>query len=127
MNKKVMIAVAVTLTVGTIVWLNKVAIRTQPVGQRIKEINTGAAMAAPKAKAEEVRVSLVGITTLLNQKKALLSVQWPAGTSTGWQSYILSEGQSQDGITIDSIDVTNSAVTLRVLQGTRTIRLEKGA
>ena len=126
MNKKVMIAVAVTLTVGTIVWLNKVAIRTQPVGQRIKEINTGAAMAAPKAKAEEVRVSLVGITTMLNQKKALLEVRWPAGTSTGEQTYILSEGQSQDGIAIDNIDVTNSAVTLRVPQGTRTIRIEKG-
>ena len=127
MNKKAMIGVAIALALGTILWLNKPAVRTPLVDHQIKEINTGAAMAAPKTKADEVKVSLVGITSIANQKKALIRVRWPVGTSIPEQTYIFSKGESKDGITIDSIDVTNGAVTLRVQQDARTIRFGKGS
>jgi len=62
-----------------------------------------------------------------NIKKAFLKVRWPADMSRREESSILSEGESQDGITVESIDPTNGDVKLRVLQTTRIIRIDKSA
>jgi hypothetical protein len=72
-------------------------------------------------------VELTGITTLLNVKRALLRVRWPAGTSTREESYILSEGESKDEITVESIDAASGSATLRVLEVARAVRVGKGA
>ena len=126
MNKKVMIGSAIALAVAVIVLLNRAVVRRSPVSQQVAQTNTGAAMVTPKAEVEQVKVGLVGITTVLNVKKALLRVRWPEGASTREESYILSEGESKDGITVDSIDVTAGSVTLRVHEVTRTVGVEKG-
>jgi hypothetical protein len=68
---------------------------------------------------------LTGIMTTPGRPLALLVVKWPASVSNR-EEYILSEGQSQDRITVDSIDVTNAIVTLKVAQVRRTVRLERG-
>jgi hypothetical protein len=39
---------------------------------------------------------------------------------------MLSEGQSQDGLTLDSLGVTNAIVTLKEGQLRRTVRLQIG-
>lgn len=126
MNKKVIIAGAIAL-VAIVVVLNKTALRTSPAIPQMAQTNTSAVTATPKAKAGQVNVKLVGITTILNIKKALLSVRWPADMSRREESCILSEGESQDGITVESIDTTNGVVKLRVLQTTRIVRVDKSA
>lgn len=97
-----------------------------PDGQRTAQVNASAVVPTHEAKNGPINIKLVGITTILNVKKALLKVQWPADVSKRDESYILSEGQSQDGIAVDSIDATNGSVALRVLQVPRTVRIEKG-
>jgi hypothetical protein len=126
MNKNVMIAGAIALAVTIVVVLNHTAVRTSPAVQQMAQTNTRAFMATSKAKAEQVNVKLVGITTILNIKKAFLKVRWPADISRREES-CLSEGESQDGITVESIDPTNGVVKLRVLQTTRIVRIEKSA
>ena len=120
-----MVALVVTITIGTIIWITNRGVRNPPVDQ-IKEVKAVTAAAAPKTKDEEAKVTLVGITTILGQKKAFLRLRSPAGTPAGEQSFMLSEGQSQDGITVDNIDVTNGTVTLKTPQGTRIVKVEKG-
>jgi len=125
MNKKVMIACAIALAAVVAVLLNGAAVRRSPVSEQVAQTNTGEAMVTPKVEAQQVKVGLVGITTVLNVKKALLQVRWPEGASTREESYILSEGESKDGITVDAIDVTTGSVTLRVYEVTRTVGVEK--
>lgn len=128
MNKKMMVAGAAILLVAVIlIVLTLPAVRTTPTGQHTAQVKANAVVPTPEARDEQIKVKLVGITTILDVKKALLKVQWPADVSKHDESYVLSEGQSQDGIAVDSIDVTNGSVTLRVQQVTRTIRVEKGA
>jgi uncharacterized protein with FMN-binding domain len=127
MNKRVIIAGAIALAVTIVVVLNHTAVRTSPAVQQMAQTNTRAFMATSKAKAEQVSVKLVGLTTILNIKKAFLQVRWPADTSRREQSCMLSEGESQDGITVESIDATNGVVKLRVLQTTRIVRFDKSA
>ena len=126
MNKNVMIAGAIALAVTIVVVLNHTAVRTSPAVQQMSQTNTSAFMATSKAKAEQVNVKLVGITTILNIKKAFLKVRWPADMSRR-DECILSEGESQDGITVESIDPANGVVKLRVLQTTRIVRIDKSA
>jgi hypothetical protein len=66
----------------------------------------------------------MGIATSLGRTQALLRVNWPARVSNREASYILSEGQSQDGLTLDSLDVTNAIVTLKEGQLRRTVGLQ---
>ena len=120
-----MIAGVISIAIAVVIVLNRAAVRTPAIGQQVARTNTSAVITTPKTKSEHVKVELTGITTILNVKRALLRVQWPAETST--RDYILSEGQSKDSITVDSIDVPDRSVTLRVLQVTRTVRVEKGA
>ena len=127
MNKNVMIAGAIALAVTIVVVLNHTAVRTSPAVQQMAQTNTGTFMATSEAKAEQVDVKLVGITSILNIKKAFLQVRWPADMSRREESSILSEGESQDGITVESIDPTNGVVKLRVLQNTRIVRIDKSA
>lgn len=126
MNKKVLIAGAISLIIGVVIVFNRAAVRTPASNQLVGQNSTGAVLATPNAKSEQVKVELTGITTILNVKRALLRVSWPAGTSTREESYILSEGESKDGITLDSVDAANGLVTLRVLEVARAVRLEKG-
>ena len=128
MNKKALFVGAIFLTVAiTIIILhNRAAIRTLPSSQQIAQAHTAAATAGPKEEAESAQVTLTGITTIPGRPQALLRVEWPARLLNREESYILSEGQSQDGITVDSIDVTNAIVTLKVAQVRRTVRLERG-
>jgi hypothetical protein len=84
-----------------------------------------AAAAEPKLEAQPGEVRLIGIMTVLDRKQAMLRVEPPAGTSGRGKSYVLSEGQSQGGLTVESIDVTNATVTLRVGQIRKTLRPEK--
>ena len=126
MNKNVMIAGAIALAVTIVVVLNRTAVRTSPAVQQMAQTNPRAFMATSKAKAEQVNVKLVGITTILNIKKAFLKVRWPADMLRREES-CLSEGESQDGITVESIDPTNGVVKLRVLQTTRIVRIDKSA
>lgn len=128
MNKKALFAGVIFLTVAmTIIILrNRAAIRTSPGSQQIAQTHTASAAAEPKEEMERAKVRLIGITTSLGRTQALLRVEWPARLLNREESYILSEGQSQDGITVDSIDVTNAIVTLKVAQVKRTVRLERG-
>ena len=126
MNKKVIIAGAIALAVTIVVVLNHTAVRTSPAVQQMAQTNASAFMATSKAKAEQVNVKLVGLTAI-NIKKAFLQVRWPADMSRREESCILSEGESQDGITVESIDPTNGVVKLRVLQATRIVRFDKSA
>lgn len=127
MKRNVMIAGAIALAVTIVVVLNHTAVRTSPAVQQMAQTNTSAFMATSKAKAEQVNVKLVGLTSILNIKKAFLKVQWPADMSRREESCMLSEGESQDGITVESIDATNGVVKLRVLQTTRIVRIDKSA
>jgi hypothetical protein len=128
MNKKALFVGALFLTVAItmIILHNRAAIRTLPGSQQIAQTHTAAATAGPKEEAESAQVTLTGITTIPGRPQAFLRVKWPAMVSNREESYILSEGQSQNGITVDSIDVTNAIVTLKVAQVRRTVRLERG-
>ena len=127
MSKKALFvgAIFVTVAITIIILHNRAAIRTLPGSQQTAQTHTAAATAGPKEEAESAQVTLTGITTIPGRPLALLRVKWPARVSNR-EEYILSEGQSQDGITVDSIDVTNAIVTLKVAQVRRTVRLEKG-
>jgi hypothetical protein len=106
MNKKALFVGALFLTVA------------------ITIIIPAAATAGPKEEAEPAQVTLTAITTSLGRTQALLRVKWPARTSNREASYLLSEGQSQDGLTLDSLGVTNAIVTLKEGQLSRTVRLQ---
>jgi hypothetical protein len=127
MKRNVMIAGAIALAVTIVVVLNHTAVRTSPAVQQMAQTNTSAFIATSKAKAEQVDVKLVGLTAILNIKKAFLKERWPADMSRREESCMLSEGESQDGITVESIDPTNGVVKLRVLQTTRIVRIDKSA
>ena len=109
MNKKALFIGATVLTVA------------------ITIIIPAAATAGPKEEAEPAQVTLIGITTTLGRTQALLRVKWPARVSNREASYILSEGQSIDGLTLDSLGVTNAVVTLKEGQLSRTVRLQMSA
>ena len=106
MNKKALFIGAIFLTVA------------------ITIIIPAAATAGPKEEAEPAQVTLIGITTTLGRTQALPRVKWPARVSNREASYMLSEGQSQDGLTLDSLGVTNAIVTLKEGQLRRTVRLQ---
>ncbi len=126
MNKKALFAGAIFLMVAMTITVlhNRTANRASPDRRQIAQVSTGAA-AAPNEEAQPVEVRLMGITTILDHKQALLRIEPPAGTSGRGESYILSEGQSKDGLTVESINATNATVTLRVAQIRRTLRLER--
>src|ERR1051326_8647812 len=128
MNKKALFAGAIFLVAAMtfIVVHDRMDIRISPGSRQVAPANTDVA-AAPKQEAPPVQVRLVGITTILEQKRALLRVEPPAGTSNWGESYILSEGQSKDGLAVETIDTTNATVTLRVAQVRRTLRLGTGS
>ncbi len=128
MNKKALSAGAIFLIVAMTITIlhNRTAIRTLPDNRQIAQTNTDPAAAAPKQKVQPVEVRLIGITTILNHKQALLRVEPLAEESGRAESYILSEGQSKDGLTVESINATNATVTLRVAQIRRTLRIERG-
>ena len=109
MNKKALFIGALFLTVA------------------ITIIIPAAATAGPKEDAEPAQVTLIGITTILGHTQALLRVKSPARVSNREASYMLSEGQSQDGLTLDSLGVTNAMVTLKEGQLSRTVRLQLSA
>ena len=123
MNKKALFVGAIFLTVAitNIILHHRAAIRT--VSQQIAQTSTAAATAGAK---EEAQVTLTGITTIPGRPQALLRVKWPARVSNREASYMLSEGQSQDGLTLDSVGVTNAVVTLKEGQLKRTVRLQLG-
>lgn len=124
MNKKALFVGAIFLTVAiTIILLhNRAAIRTLPGSQQIAQTHT----AGPKEEAESAQVTLTGITTIAGRPKALLQVKWPARASNREAFYMLSEGQSQDGLSLDSLGATNAIVTLKEGQLRRTVRLQLG-
>jgi len=128
MNKKALFVWAIFLTVAiTIIILhNRAAIRTLPGSQQIAQTHTAAATAGPKEEAESAQVTLTGITTIPGRPQALLRVKWPARVSNREASYMLSEGQSQDGLTLDNLGVTNAIVTLKEGQLRRTVSLQIG-
>jgi hypothetical protein len=106
MNKKALFIGALFLTVA------------------ITIIIPAAATGGPKEDAEPAQVTLIGITTIQGHTQALLRVKSPARVSKREASYMLSEGQSQDGLTLDSLGVTNAIVTLKEGQLSRTVRLQ---
>ncbi|HTL59029.1 MAG TPA: hypothetical protein VL361_25375 [Candidatus Limnocylindrales bacterium] len=128
MNKKALFVGAIFLTVAiTIIILqDRAAIRTLPGCQQIVQTHTAAATAGPKEEAESAQVTLTGITTIPGRPQALLRVKWSARLSNREAFYMLSEGQSQDGLTLDSLGVTNAIVTLKEGQRRRTVRLQIG-
>ena len=128
MNKKALFVGAIFLTVAitVIVLHHRAANRTVPGSQQIVQTHTAAVTAGPKAEAESAQVTLTGITTISGRPQALLRVNWPARVSNREASYMLSEGQSQDGLTLDSLGVTNAIVTLKEGQLRRTVRLQIG-
>jgi hypothetical protein len=128
MNKKALFVGAIFLTVAiTIIILhNRAAIRTLPGSQQIAQTHTAAATAGPKEEAESAQVTLTGIMTIPGRPLAFLRVKWPARVPNREASYMLSEGQSQDGLTLDSLGVTNAIVTLKEGQLKRTVRLQIG-
>jgi hypothetical protein len=127
-NKKALFVGAIFLTVAiTIIILqDRAAIRTLPGCQQIVQTHTAAATAGPKEEAESAQVTLTGITTIPGRPQALLRVKWSARLSNREAFYMLSEGQSQDGLTLDSLGVTNAIVTLKEGQRRRTVRLQIG-
>lgn len=127
--KKIVLSVgAIFLTVAvTIIILPKRAgIRALAGTQQMAQTHTTAATAAPKQEAESARVTLTGITTIPSHPLALLRVKWPANMSNREASYMLSVGQSQDGLTLDSLGLTNATVTLKEGRLTRTLTLQIG-
>ena len=128
MNKKALFVGAIFLAVAiTIIILhNRASIRTLPGTREIAQAHTAAATTGPREEAESAQVTLTGLTTISGRPQALLRVKWPARVSNREAFYMLSEGQSQDGLTLDSIDVANAAVTLKVGQVRRTVRLQRG-
>ncbi len=97
------------------------------VAMTVTILHNRTATAEPKSEAQPVEVSLLGIMTLSDRKQALLRVEPPAGASSRGKKYILSEGQSAEGLTVESIDVTNVTVTLRVGQIRKTLRPERSS
>jgi len=63
----------------------------------------------------------------VGRTQALLRVKWPASAANRQTSYTLSEVQSIDGLTLDSLGVTNAIVTLKEGQLSRTVRLPLSA
>ena len=128
MSKKAQFVGAIFLTVAiTIIVLhNRAAIRTLPGSQQIAQPRTAATTAGPQEDVESAQVTLTGITTIPGRPQALLRVKWPAGVSNREASYMLSEGQSQDGLTLDSLGVTNAIVILKEGPLKRTVRLQIG-
>lgn len=126
-QKKVLIVAGLSLTVALFIVLHRNAVRTPATAPRGVPTDNGAERATPKVKGQDVNVELVGITTILNVKKAFLKVQWPADVSRRGDSYILSEGESQDGITVETIDAGNNTVKLQVLQTAKILKLDKSA
>jgi hypothetical protein len=128
MNKKALFAGAIfpTVAIVIIILYNRAATRTLPGSQPIAQTHTAAAMAGPKEEAESAQVTLTGITTIPSRPQALLRVKWPGRASNREAFYMLSEGQSQDGLTLDSLGVTNAIVTLKEGQLRRTVRLQIG-
>src|SRR5262249_31611580 len=128
MNKKTLFVGAIFLTVAitTIILHNRTAIRTLPGSQQIAQTHTPAATAGPKEEAEAAQVTLTGITTISSRPQALLLVKRLARVTNREASYMLSEGQSQDGLTLDSLGVTNAIVTLKEGRLRRTVRLQIG-
>lgn len=128
MNKKALLVGSIILAgaITIIILHNRAADRTLPGSQQIEQTYTAAATAGPKVEAESAQVTLTGITTIPGRPQALLRVKWPARLSNRAASYILSEGQSQDGLTLDSLGVTNAIVTLKEGQLRRTVRLQLG-
>jgi len=124
MSKKALFVGAIFLTVAlTIIILhNRAAIRTLPGSQQIAQTHTAAAT----EETESAQVTLTGITTILGRPQAFLRVKWPARVSNREASYMLSEGQSQDGLTLDSLGATTAIVTLKEGQLRRTVRLQIG-
>jgi hypothetical protein len=115
-----------TVAIATTILYNRGPIRTLPGGQQIAHTHTAAATAAPKQEPESAQITLTGITTIPGRPLALLRVKWPARVSNREASYMLSEGQSQDGLTLDSLGATNATVTLKEGQLRRTVRLQIG-
>ena len=128
MYKKALFVGAIFLTIATtiIIQHNRAAIRTLPGSQQIAQTRTAAATPGPEEEAESGQVTLTGITTIPGRPQALLQVKWRGRVSTREASYMLSEGQSQDGLTLDSVGVTNAVVTLKEGQFRRTVRLQLG-
>ena len=128
MIKKALFVGAIFLTVPiTIIILhNRTAIRTVPGSQQIAQSHTAAATAGPKEAMESAQITLTGITTIPDRPRALLRVKWPARVSNRESSYMLSEGQSQDGLTLVSLGATNAIVTLQEGELRRTVRLKIG-
>ena len=128
MNKKALFVGAIFLTIAIVIIVlhNTTAIRTLPGRQQIAQSRAAAATAGPKEEAASAQVTLTGITTIPGRSLALLRVKWPARVSNREASYMLSEGQSQDGLTLDSLGDTNAVVTLKEGQLRRTVRLQLG-
>jgi hypothetical protein len=128
MNKKALFVGAIFLTgaITIIIQHKRAGIRTVPDSQQIAQNSTAAATAGPKEEAESAQVTLTGITTIPGHPLALLRVKWPARVSNREAAYMLSEGQSQDGLTLDSLGVTNAIITLKEGQVRRTVRLQMG-
>ena len=128
MNKQALFIGAIFLAVAItmIILHNRAVNRTLPGSPQMAQADTAAATAGPKEEAEPPQVTLIGITTILGRTQALLRVKWPARVSNREASYILSEGQSIDGLTLDSLGVTNAIVTLKEGQLRRTVRLQIG-
>jgi hypothetical protein len=126
MNRQVRFIGASFLTVAItlIILHNRAVAQTLPGSPPIAQAHTAAATAGPKEEAEPAEVTLIGITTSLGRTQALLRVKWPARVSNREASYILSEGQSIDGLTLDNLGVTNAIVTLKEGQLRRTVGLQ---
>ena len=126
MNKKALFVGAIFLTVAitTIILHNRAVAQTLPGSQQIAQPHTAGVTAGPKEEAEPAQVKLIGIITNQGRTQALLQVKWPATPSN--RDYILSKGQSIDGLTLDSLGVTNAIVTVKEGQLRRTVRLQIG-
>ena len=128
MNKKALFVGAIFLTVAItiIIQHNRAAILTLPGSPQMAQTHKAAGTAGPKEQAESAQVTLTGIMTIPGRPLALLRVKWPARVSNREASYMLSEGQSQDGLTVDSLGATNAIVTLKEGRLRRTVRLQIG-
>src|SRR5215475_2383230 len=105
MNKKALFVGAMILIVAIIITIlqNRAAIRTLPGSQQIAQTHPVAATAGPNQ--ESAQVTLTGITSIPGRPQAFLRVKWPARVSNREAFYMLSEGQSEDGLTLDSLGV----------------------
>jgi hypothetical protein len=82
---------------------------------------------APETKLPPIlsRIKLLGITTILGDKRAILRVQRPAipGEILADQSLILIEGQSEGSVTVTKIDETAGTVEVNHAGTTMLLRL----